>query len=319
VNFTVVPVDEVLAVAGFPAPPAGVVVVTVAPQTTFVFGWFIVRVTGVGPNTLLPPASWTWTVTSQVELADDDVVAVLLQVLPVITSLAAGPDALTVAVAEPDTRPGTDAVTVQLPGAPVVVSVAVVLLDPAEIIELVGDTLQIPPLSTLKVTVWLDCAVAVAPFASFNVAVTVPVCGLPDGKSLWLRVTPTELGAPAVVNETFVKQPGSSAVDAESWSVPVVLLEGWVSEKVAVPLEVFLVDDAPAVPPSRLPVAPACDSVMLRPLSVVVRPFASWTETVMVDVWVDPATTLAGDAVQPSFAGAPTGAVGGTVIRQKMP
>ena len=78
----------------------------------------------------------------------------LLQVLPVITSLAAGPDALTVAVAEPEDRPGTDAVTVQLPGAPLVVSVAVVLLDPAEIVEFVGDTLQIPPLSTLNVTVW---------------------------------------------------------------------------------------------------------------------------------------------------------------------
>jgi len=110
-------------------------------------------VIGVGPNTLLPPASWTWTVTSQVEPADDEVVAVLLQVLPVITSLAAGPDALTVAVAEPDDRPGTDAVKVQVPGAPLVVSVAVVLLDPEEMIALVGDTLQIPPLSTLKVTV----------------------------------------------------------------------------------------------------------------------------------------------------------------------
>src|SRR5947209_5283209 len=58
VNFTVVPVDAVLAVAGLPAPPTGVVLVTVAPHTTFVFGWFIVRVIGVGPNTLLPPASW---------------------------------------------------------------------------------------------------------------------------------------------------------------------------------------------------------------------------------------------------------------------
>jgi hypothetical protein len=38
VNFTVVPVDAVLAVAGLPAPPAGVVLVTVAPQTTLVFG-----------------------------------------------------------------------------------------------------------------------------------------------------------------------------------------------------------------------------------------------------------------------------------------
>jgi hypothetical protein len=38
VNFTVVPVDEVLEVAGLPAPPVGVVLVTVAPQTVFVFG-----------------------------------------------------------------------------------------------------------------------------------------------------------------------------------------------------------------------------------------------------------------------------------------
>ena len=158
-----------------------------------------------------------------------------------------------------------------------------------------------------------------APFASFKVAVTVVVCGLPDGKSLWPRVTPTALGAPAVVNETLLKQPGRSGVDAESWSVPVVPLDGWVSANVATPLEVFLVDDAPAAPPSRLPVAPACDRVMLRPLSVVVSPFASWTETVIVDVWLEPATMLAGDAVQPSFAGAPTAEVDGTVIRQKMP
>jgi hypothetical protein len=121
------------------------------------------------------------------------------------------------------------------------------------------------------------------------------------------------------VNATLVMQPGSSGVDPESWSVPVVLLDGWVRVNVATPLDVFFVEDPPAAPPSRLPVAPACDSVMLRPLSVVVRPLASWTETVIVDVWVEPATMLAGDAVQPSFAGAPTGAVGGTVIRQKMP
>jgi|SRR5579859_4424414 len=38
VNFTVVPLDEVFAVAGFPPPPAGVVVVTVAPQSVVVFG-----------------------------------------------------------------------------------------------------------------------------------------------------------------------------------------------------------------------------------------------------------------------------------------
>jgi hypothetical protein len=46
-----------------------------------------------------------------------------------------------------------------------------------------------------------------------------------------------------------------------------------------------LVDEPPFAPPSRLLVTPACDSVMLRPLSVVtVCPFASCTDTVMVEV-----------------------------------
>jgi len=57
------------------------------------------------------------------------------------------------------------------------------------------------------------------------------------------------------------------------------------SEKVATPLLVVLVDEPPFAPPSRLLVTPACDSVMLRPLSLVtVRPFASCTATVIVDV-----------------------------------
>jgi hypothetical protein len=38
-NVTVVPVDGVLAVAGLPVPPAGVVLVTVAPQWVVVPGW----------------------------------------------------------------------------------------------------------------------------------------------------------------------------------------------------------------------------------------------------------------------------------------
>ncbi len=133
---------------------------------------------------MLPPASWTWTVTSQEELGDADVVGVLLHALLVMTSFAAGPEAVTVAVAEPDARLGTDAVMVQLPGAPLVVRVTVALLDPVGMVVLVGDTLQIPGLSTLNVTVCADWALAVAPFASFNVAVTVPVRGLPDGKSV---------------------------------------------------------------------------------------------------------------------------------------
>lgn len=38
VNFTVVPVDDVLAMAGLPPPPVGVVLVTVAPQSVVVLG-----------------------------------------------------------------------------------------------------------------------------------------------------------------------------------------------------------------------------------------------------------------------------------------
>lgn len=128
------------------------------------------------------------------------------------------------------------------------------------------------------------------------------------------------MGAPAVVNETFAKHPARFGVDADSWSVPVVPLTGWVSVKVAVPLDVLLVDGAPAAPPSRLPTAPACARVIARPLSVVtVRPLPSWTVTVIVELCVEPATMLAGDAEQPSFEAAPTGADAGTVIRQKMP
>lgn len=59
VNFTVVPDASVLADVGLPPPPAGVVLVTVAPQSVLVFGWVMVSVIGVGPKTLLPPASWT--------------------------------------------------------------------------------------------------------------------------------------------------------------------------------------------------------------------------------------------------------------------
>lgn len=102
VNFTVVPLAAVLAVAGLPVPPAGVVPVTVAPHRVALLGWVIVRVTGVGPKTLFPPASCTWTVTSQVEPGLALEVGVLEQVLPVMASFAAGPEAVTDAVAEPD-------------------------------------------------------------------------------------------------------------------------------------------------------------------------------------------------------------------------
>jgi len=58
--------------------------------------------------------------------------------------------------------------------------------------------------------------VATAPLASFNVAVTLPVRGLPDGNALWPRVTATDAAAPAAVNETLVKQPLRVAAEAES-------------------------------------------------------------------------------------------------------
>src|SRR5258708_912028 len=183
VNFTVVPVGAVFALAGLPEPPAGVVPVTEAPQTLPVLGWNIVSVRPVGPKTLVPPASWTCTVRSHVEPAVCDVVGVLLQVLPVITSFEAGPDALTVAVADPEPRPAPDAVTVHVPGEPVVVSVALALLEPAGIVTLVRETLHTPPLSTLKLTVCALCAFAVTPLASFSVAVAVLVRALPDGNS----------------------------------------------------------------------------------------------------------------------------------------
>ena len=216
VNRTVVPLADVPEVAGLPVTPAGVVLVAVAPQMVEVFGWFICRVTAVGPKTLLPPASWTWTVTSHVELDDVTVVGVLLHVLLVITSLAGGPDPVTVAVAEPDCRPGAVAVMVQLPGEPVVVSVELAVLAPAGTIALVGETLQTPLLSTLKLTDWALCVFAATPLASFNVAVTVVVRGLPAGNSLRPSETPMDVGAPAVVNVTFVMQPGSRTVEAES-------------------------------------------------------------------------------------------------------
>lgn len=51
---------------------------------------------------MFPAASWTWTVTSHVEPGVACVVAVLLQVLPMIASFDAGPDDRTDSAAEPD-------------------------------------------------------------------------------------------------------------------------------------------------------------------------------------------------------------------------
>jgi hypothetical protein len=70
VNLTVVPVDGVLAVAGLPVPPAGVVLTVVAEQSAVCAGRWLASVTGVGPKTRFPAASWTCTVTSHVEVAD---------------------------------------------------------------------------------------------------------------------------------------------------------------------------------------------------------------------------------------------------------
>lgn len=149
---------------------------------------------------------------------------------------------------------------------------------------------------------------------------TVVVRGLPDGNSVRPRLTATDTAVPAVPNVTFAKHPARFVVEADSWSVPVVPLVGCVNVNDAVPFAVVVVKDPPVGPPSMLPVVPACDSVMLRPLSVVtVCPLLSWTVTVIVELWVEPATTLAGLAAHPSFEAAPTADEPGTVIRQKMP
>jgi hypothetical protein len=173
-------------------------------------------VIGVGPKTRFPAASWTWTVTSHDEPGVLDVVGVFTHELPVIASFAAGPADSTDAVAEPDVSPGTDAVTVQLPGAPVVVSVVAALLAPCAIVAVVGDTVQIEVLSTLNVTVCVVEAGAVAPVESFSVAVTAVVFGVPAGNSDWPRATSTRVAAPAAVNVTVAVQPLRFAVAAES-------------------------------------------------------------------------------------------------------
>lgn len=144
------------------------------------------------------------------------VVGVLEHVFDVITSRAAGPEDVTVSDADPDERPDTAAVMVQVPGEPVMVTVDVVLCDPALIVALVGETLQTPPLSTLKVTVCAVCDVVAAPLASLSVAVTVVVRGLPEGNSLWPSVTPTDVGAPALVNATLTTQPVNNVLKADS-------------------------------------------------------------------------------------------------------
>jgi hypothetical protein len=141
---------------------------------------------------------------------------VALHVLLVITSLAAAPELNTESVADPDVRPATAAVTVQLPGTPVVVTVALALLAPAETVFDAGATLQMPVLSTLNVMFFDEVNDAVAPLASLSVPVTLVACAEPAGNSVWPRVAVTDVGAPAAVNATLAKQPVRLSADAES-------------------------------------------------------------------------------------------------------
>ena len=209
-NFTVEPVaPAVVAVAGLPFVPAGLLLVTVAEQAVVVPVLYRFRVIGVATKTGLPEASWTWNVIAHVEPAVMLVVGVLVQVFAVIASLEAGPAAVDVAVLEPEVRPVDAAVTVQEPGTPVMVSVVVVELPPAAIVLDVGETLQTLPLSTENVTVVVAAAVVVTPFASVRVAVTVVVAGEPAGNALWPSDTASCVAAPGPVNVTFTVQPVS--------------------------------------------------------------------------------------------------------------
>jgi len=290
--------------------------VTVAEQAVVVPVLYRFRVIGVAVKTGLPEASWTWKVIAHVEPGVLAVVGVLVHVLAVIASLEAGPAAVAVAVFEPDVRPVDAAVTVQEPGTPVIVSVLVVVLEPAAMVLEVGETLQTLPLSTDHVTVVVAAAVVVTPFASRRVAVAVVVAGAPAGKADWPSVTARAVAAPGPVKVTFVVQPvrvGNVGDAAESWSVPVFAeFAGAVSVKVATPLAAVAVAEASAPLPRSPPRPPAWDTVIrvaLSPLTVL--PEASWIVTVTVDVAPTPeafvpAAIEDGFAAQASFAAAPT-------------
>ena len=196
-------------------------------------------------------------------------IATLEQVFAVNASLAAGPAAVTVAVALPEVRPVAAAVTVQEPGTPVIVSVVVVVLPPAAIVPEDGDTLQTDALSTDQVTVVLAVAVVVTPLASWRVAVAVVELAVPAGKADWPRVTAIFAGAPAAVKVTLTWQPVRLVDAAESWSVPVVPAAGALSVNVATPFVSVPVAGAPAAPESIVLVVPACETVIERPLSPV--------------------------------------------------
>lgn len=267
---------------------------------------------------MLPAESCTCTVTSHVEPAVFAVVGVFEHALPVIMSIAAGPELTVVAVAEPDERVGAEAVTVQVPGAPVIVSVVVPEVVPGGTFAVAGETLQMAELSTLNDTVvvvlWNDVA---APLASRNVAVTVDDVDRPVGNSVWPNVTPTAAGAPGFVNWTFARHPVRFAALTDSVSVPSVPAAGAARLNVATPLVSVFVDGAPVGFPSSLLTVPVWVTTMVVPESVVtVWPFASWTVAVRVEVCVEPATMLAGLTEQLSFAGGPTAMGEGTVICQ---
>lgn len=165
---------------------------------------------------MFPAASWTWTVTAHVDPGVAAVVGVPLHVLPVMTSFAAGPELVTPRVADPGVRPVTDAVTVQFPGTPVVVTVEPALFAPAPMVTDCGLTEQIVALSTLNVIVCDVVNEVIAPFASFSVPVTLVVWTLPDGNSVRPRVVVTAAGAPATVKFTFTRQPVRNPEDADS-------------------------------------------------------------------------------------------------------
>jgi len=75
------------------------------------------------------------------------------------------------------------------------------------------------------------------------------------------------------VKATLVWQPVRLVAAAESWSVPVVPAAVALSVKLADPPDVVPVAGAPAAPLPIVLVVPACDRVIVRPLSVVTSPF----------------------------------------------
>jgi len=94
--------------------------VVCAPVPVVVPRQSVVAVTRIAAKETLPPASCAWTVTSQAVLIADG-----LQVLAVTTSFEAGPAVVTVSVLDAEVRPLAETVTMQEPGTPVTVTLAV--------------------------------------------------------------------------------------------------------------------------------------------------------------------------------------------------